>query len=76
MARAKSVLVSMEITTVGRAHDCRFNRKHRLEKGMSRLTIKEDGDERHYCLACARTFLLQGTERLRTLLSDVERLIG
>lgn len=76
MARAKSVLVSMEITTVGRAHDCRFNKKHRLEKGMSRLTIKEDGDEHHYCLSCARTFLLQAAERLQTLLQEVERLVG
>lgn len=75
MARAKSVLVSMELTTVGRAHDCRFNKKHRLEKGMSRLTIREDGDERHYCLSCARSFLLQGAERLQTLLSEVERLV-
>lgn len=76
MARAKSVLVSMEITTVGRAHDCRFNKKHRLEKGMSRLTIKEDGDEHHYCLSCARTFLLQGAVRLQTLLQEMERLVG
>lgn len=76
MARPKSVLVSMEITTVGRAHVCRYNKNHRLEKGMPRLTIKEDGDERHYCLSCARTFLLQGTERLRTLLAEVEPLIG
>lgn len=76
MPRPKSVLVSMEITTVGRAHDCRYNKSHRLEKGMSRLTIKEDGDEHHYCLPCAKTFLLQGTERLRTLLVEVERLLG
>ncbi len=76
MARPKSVLVSMEITIVGRAHDCRYNKNHRLEKGMSRLTIKEDGDEHHYCLPCARAFLLQGTERLRALLADVEQLLG
>jgi len=76
MARPKSVLVSMEITTVGRAHDCRYNKNHHLEKGMSRLTIKEDGDEHHYCLACARAFMLHGTERLRALLADVERLLG
>jgi hypothetical protein len=76
MPRPKSVVVSMEITTAGRAHDCRYNKNHRLEKGMSRLTIKEDGDEHHYCLPCARTFLLQGAERLRTLLAEVERLLS
>ncbi|HZP32833.1 MAG TPA: hypothetical protein VFB23_05645 [Candidatus Acidoferrales bacterium] len=76
MPRPKSVLASMEITIAGRAHDCRYNKNHRLEKGMSRLTIKDDGDEHHYCLSCARAFLLQGNERLRVLLSDVERLLG
>jgi hypothetical protein len=64
----------MEITTVGRAHDCRFNERHRLEKGMPRLTIKEDGDERNYCLGCAKVFLKQGIERLQGLLSEVEKL--
>lgn len=76
MPRPKSVVVSMEITTVGRAHDCRYNKNHRLEKGMQRLTIKEDGDAHHYCLACARTFLAQGLERLRGLLSEVDGLRG
>jgi len=72
MARPKSLVVSMEITVVGRAHDCRYNKNHRLEKGMSRLTIKEDGDEHHYCLTCARVFLVQGVERLTALITAVD----
>lgn len=32
MAR-RSLIVSVEITTAGRAHDCRYNKNHRLEKG-------------------------------------------
>jgi len=76
MGRPKSVLVSMEITVAGRAHDCRYNKNHRLEKGASRLTIREDGDEHHYCLPCARTFVLQGTERLGVLLAEIDRLLS
>jgi len=76
MPRPKSVVVTMEITTVGRAHDCRHNKNHRLEKGMRRLTIREDGDEHHYCLTCAKVFLLQGAERLKSLAVEVEGLIG
>lgn len=71
MPRPKSVVISMEITMVGRAHDCRYNGRHRLEKGMRRL-IKENGDERHYCLSCAKIFLKQGIERLQGLLAKVE----
>lgn len=71
MPRPKSVVASMEITTVGRAHNCRNNKTHRLEKGMQRLTIKEDGDEHHYCLSCAKQFLTQGISRLQALLAEV-----
>ena len=55
MARPRSLIVSMEWTYAGRAHDCRNNNKdHRIEKGQRRLTIKCDGDEHHYCVACAK----------------------
>lgn len=71
MGRPKSLIVSMEITTAGRAHDCRYNKNHRLEKGVRRLTIRSDGDEHHYCLACAKTFLVKDIERLQVLLAEV-----
>ena len=76
MARPKSLIVSMEITTAGRAHDCRYNKNHRLEKGDRRLTVRSDGDEHHYCLACAKVFLAKDVERLRTFLAEVEALTG
>jgi len=74
MPRPKSLVVTMEITTAGRAHDCRYNKKHRLEKGIQRLTVREDGDEHHYCLPCGKTFLVQGVERLKSLLAEIETL--
>jgi hypothetical protein len=66
----------MEITVAGRAHNCRFNEDHRIHKGQSRLTVKVEGDEHHYCLACARSFLLRDTERLNDFLSEVNRLLN
>lgn len=74
MPRAKSVLASMEITVAGSSHNCRFNDGHRIQKGMSRLTIKEDRTKLNYCLECAQLFLVQGSERLQQLRSEVERL--
>jgi hypothetical protein len=62
----------MEWTHAGRAHDCRFNKKHRLEKGQRRLTIKSDGDEHHYCVACAKTFLVGDIKRLQVLLEQAD----
>lgn len=70
----KSLIVSMEITTVGRAHDCRYNKRHRLEKGNRRLTIRSDGNEHHYCIECAKVFLRKDVERLRQFLQQVEAL--
>ena len=62
----------MEITTAGRAHNCRQSRQHRIEKGMKRLTIKSDGDAHHYCLACARTFFVKDLERMQVILSEID----
>jgi hypothetical protein len=70
----KSLLVSMEITAAGRAHNCRYNKRHRLEKGVKRLTIKSDGDEHHYCLACAKAFLAASADRLAALRTEVDAL--
>jgi hypothetical protein len=72
MPRPRSLIVSMEITVAGNSHNCRFNDNHRIAKGMRRLTIKSDGDKHHYCLACAKGFLVKDVERLQTILTDVE----
>lgn len=75
MARPKSLIVSMEITVAGNSHNCRNNEGHRIAKGVERLTINTDDGPRHYCLTCARVFLIRDIERLRTLLAKVESLI-
>jgi hypothetical protein len=72
MPRPRSLIVSMQWTQAGRGHDCRYNKSHRLEKGQRRLTIKSDGDEHHYCVACAKTFLVADIKRLQTLLEEAD----
>jgi hypothetical protein len=74
VARPRSLIVSMEITTAGRAHNCRHNDAHRIEKGVKRLTVKSDGDEHHYCLNCATGFLMKDVERLHAFLAEVKSL--
>ena len=72
MARPRSLIVSMEWTEAGRGHDCRNNKNHRIEKGQRRLTVKSDGDEHHYCVACATGFLAADIRRLQLLLDEVK----
>ena len=73
MAR-KSLLVRMEITTAARAHDCRYNDKHRIGKGDKRLTVKVDRNNHHYCLACAKLFFEDSYARLLALKHEVDKL--
>ncbi len=74
MPRPRSLIVSMTITNAGRAHGCRQNDTHKIVKGDSRLTIKSDGDEHHYCLACAQKFLEADIVNLRHMLDEIEAL--
>jgi len=64
--------MTMEWTQAGRAHECRSNKNHRFVKGDRRLTIKSDGDEHHYCVACAKIFLAADIKRLQALLEEAD----
>lgn len=72
MPRPRSLIVSMEITVAGNSHNCRNNNSHRISKGTKRLTINSDGEKHHYCLACARTFLVKDLDRMREVFIEVE----
>ena len=72
MPRPKSLIATMAWTFAGRAHACRNNKNHSLSKGERRLTITEDGDEHHYCIACAKSFLVKDIERLQVLLVQAD----
>lgn len=74
MPRPRSLIVSMTITSAGRAHGCRQNDAHKIVKGDPRLTIKSDGDDHHYCLSCAQKFLEADIVNLRRMLDDIEAL--
>jgi hypothetical protein len=69
----KSLLVSMEITTAARSHDCRYNKNHRIAKGERRLTVKVDRDNHNYCLACAKVFMADSSARLQQLKDEVDK---
>lgn len=68
----RSLLVSMELTTAGKSHSCRYNKTHRIAMGQSRLTIKVDRSHQHYCLACAGLFLEASAKKLKAISDDVK----
>ena len=74
MRRAESVLVSMEFTLASRSHRCGYDKRHRIDAGAARLTIRDDDEEHHYCVQCAKALLVQGADQLQMLLEGTKRL--
>ena len=64
MGRSKSVVARMEITQAGSSHNCRFDKRHRVQKGAHRLTIIEGRTKMNYCLGCGVRFLAAGRAQL------------
>jgi len=74
MPYGKSLILNVAITTAGNSHNCRFNKSHRIMKGMKRLTVRVDGDNHNYCLGCGTRFLETDIGRLQTVLAEVKAL--
>jgi hypothetical protein len=71
MGRPKSLLSTVEVDEVKRAHTCRASGSHELAKGDRRLTVHEDGKELHYCVACAIAIVERDMSRLQELRSTL-----
>lgn len=69
MPRPKSAVKNIEITIAGASHNCKNNKRHRIEKGDSRLTIKEGRASKNYCLECAKYFIAKDIDKLMEVLS-------
>ncbi len=68
----KSLTKTVYIDSASRAHNCRFNKRHRISRGDRRLVVKEGRTEIHYCVECAKRFLRTDICKLTDLLSFFE----
>ena len=68
MARHRSLLKNISITSAQRSHSCRHDDTRIIKKGESRLTIKEGRDIHHYCLETGELFLKNALRRVTELL--------
>ena len=71
MPRPKSLVKTVEITVAGRLHSCRSNERHPIRKGQQRLTVRGDGNPKHYCLECGRRFIDNGIAALQELREQI-----
>ena len=68
MPRIKTLLTTVEIDVVQRAHDCQGNPAHRLSKGDRRLAVKKERGWDYYCMDCALKILDRDAEKIKTIL--------
>lgn len=63
----KSLVTSAVFETVKAAHNCQANAKHRLQKGDTRLSIKNGRSRDNYCKACGDAIIAADIEKLVAL---------
>jgi hypothetical protein len=65
--RRKSLISTVTVTRVKRAHTCRHDDSHSLAKGEVRLTVKDEGGTFNYCGSCGVAMVDEGIELLRSI---------
>ena len=71
MAR-KSLVQRVAVDQAKRAHNCQANRRHRVQRGDTRLKVFNGRSADHYCFACALQIVEHDLEKLRQLLPLLE----
>jgi len=70
MGRPKSLVKNIYISEAKRAHSCKSNANHKIQKGDQRFTVKEGQSERNYCMECGKRFIDLAIEELNRVRSD------
>jgi len=63
--RIKSLVIQVEIDQAKKAHNCQANDRHRVEKGDTRLKVRNGRSWDHYCVACAKVILQRDIAELQ-----------
>ena len=73
MPRIRSLVTRVEVDVAQRAHNCKGNVRHRIERGQRRLKVRSGRSWNHYCLECARTIALRDVRKLRDLSQELNK---
>jgi hypothetical protein len=68
----KSLVIRVEIDAARKAHNCQANRRHRLERGHTRLKVRNGRSWDHYCAPCSAAILTRDLAKLRRLLNEIQ----
>ena len=67
MPRIKSILIRIEIDQAKNAHNCQGNARHRIERGDTRLNVRNGRSWDRYCASCAKTIIDRDIAELQEL---------
>lgn len=73
MPRTKSIIIRVEIDVALKAHNCQANDNHRIEKGDSRLKVRNRRSWDHYCKECAQKILSKDVAHLMQLQNEITK---
>jgi len=70
MSRIKSIVIRVEVDQAKKAHNCQANDSHRIERGNTRLNVRNGRSWDRYCISCARTMIERDIAKLQNLQTD------
>lgn len=72
--RVRSLLVGAKIDEAGRAHNCKANVSHRINRGDKRLKVpkRQGRGWDHYCLECAEKIVARDFTLLSALAGEID----
>ena len=72
MPRIKSILIQVEFDQAKKAHNCQANARHRIERGDTRLNVRNGRSWDRYCTLCAKTILERDLAELQELQGNLQ----
>jgi hypothetical protein len=67
VSRIKSIVIRVEVDTAKKSHNCQANANHRIERGNTRLNVRNGRSWDRYCVSCARTIIACDIAKLQNL---------
>jgi hypothetical protein len=71
VSRIRSLLTTVEIDVVKKAHNCQGNASHRLSKGDRRLAVRKERGWDYYCLECGMKILERDADKIKSALAMI-----
>ena len=72
MPRIRSLVTRSEVDAAQRAHNCQGNARHRIERGGTRLKVRNGRNWDHYCLDCARAIVRRDITALEAIARELD----